>query len=166
MSTEISPIQFDAQFVLIIITVVLQLFQTVVTGVKLRVRCRDCFCSVHPKNSSPGGSSTASDTSPKRDPGEPAPPAAAAAAAVDNTKLEVSLTPRTAAAVAAAVVAAQTPRMSISEPADDIESGIRRARTPSGDVERRGRTPSCSEPASPNNNRKRSSVPPISLVVT
>jgi hypothetical protein len=122
---QISPSQFDAQFVLIIITVILQVFQAVVTGIKMRVRCKDCFCSLRGKNSSPGGSST--DGSPKRhalaDVAD-APAAAAAAAAAPSThpatsladgRLEVSLTPRTAAAVMAAVVAATTPRSSISE---------------------------------------------------
>lgn len=128
-TAQISPSQFDAQFVLIVITVVLQLFQTIVTGIKLRVRCRDCFCSMRPKNSSPGGSSDSSGGSPKRaadDPGSPVHPgipsvavtsAAAAAAQDQGGKLEVSLTPRTAAAVAAAVVAgvaAATPRTSVS----------------------------------------------------
>jgi hypothetical protein len=167
-----SPL-YDAQFVLIVITALLQLIQTVVMGVKMRVRCKDCFCSWRPKGSSPGSSDASSnaDGSPKRSTDRESP---AAAVALPHQQ-EISLTPRTAAAVVAAVVAATTPRTSVSlseavavviaaaAEQRDAPAVAPRSRTPSiGDIPiRRARTPSSS--VSIESTPKRASVPPIRL---
>ena len=182
---QVSSSQYDAQFVLIVITALLQLFQTIVMGAKLRIRCRDCFFSWRPKGSSPGGSSDGGG-SPTKPAADDAGPVVAAAAAADAAPEQVSLSPRTVAAVVAAAVAATTPRTSISL-SEVHESALRvphvggcpqtpvaeRSRTLSGgdcapSAVRRARTPSATSAPSPSipgtvepsNNRKRSSAPP------
>lgn len=60
--------QFETQVILLVISLCFHVFQAFVTGMKLRVKCRDCMCSVRPKNSSdtpsPSSSSSSSDPSP------------------------------------------------------------------------------------------------------
>lgn len=174
---QISPTQFDAQFILIVIAVVLQLFQTVVTGIKLRVKCRHCFCSVRPKNSSPdsnGGSPQRPDDLREREIKQPPLPSSIAPAVQDQGgRLEVSLTPRTAAAVVAAFTAVAVPGTSVSEgsatPTKRESAPITRSRTLSNAAADFDYTPTivrrCCTPASSNmlTNKGRLSVPTINL---
>jgi hypothetical protein len=58
---------FETQLVLLIVSLCFHVFQAFATGMKWRVKYKNCLCSVKPKGSSPSPD-TDSNRSPERDP--------------------------------------------------------------------------------------------------
>jgi hypothetical protein len=60
MSDQVCVVQNDlsVQLILLVVGLCFHVFEAMVTSLKLRVKCKDCICSLRPKGSSPSPSDT------------------------------------------------------------------------------------------------------------
>jgi hypothetical protein len=61
--------ELKTQLILLVISLGFHVFQAFVTGMKLRVKCKNCMCSLKPKGSSPSPNSLSSSST-ERSPDE------------------------------------------------------------------------------------------------